>query len=500
MVPAPDGFFEAHDRNEYTFIVTIPKLTDELLSFQRSSRCPADCWLCGSKKGQLPPFEFTFIDDEDASPSADHLVVTRCEITATRHFPSSIDYDTRYYFITAFGYSKHDFWRLCLGPLMNRVELSSLRTLVLDWSHVQVLELHGREPMALSSSTGDTDNTQNQDLLTRPATELLAMILLSSTCQIFHLDIGWRSIDNTGLFWDAVARCRTLSILTLKNCDLLAEIPSSSLLSPTSGPLLASSDKNHVDISSSTVQDQKLGNLRELTIQECSLDENSLDSLCQLLRNTTKSLQHAVLVNNIWPLDAGCKVVSSFTSHTHLESLEFRGLNDDYSTIQAIGQLMKSSPSLQKLNISQFPQVIDVRPLADGLLGSNLNELDLSSNRLINLGTLAIALHENQNLHTLNLSKTTIHEDDDSEGKKENTKTTPSTFFANLGDTRGLEVLILDEAKLCNESIDELAQSLRTNTSLDSLHLKNIGGSVSLASIFDSLQDIENIADRTKSL
>jgi Ran GTPase-activating protein (RanGAP) involved in mRNA processing and transport len=156
---------------------------------------------------------------------------------------------------------------------------------------------------------------------------------------------------------------------------------------------------------------------------------------------------------------------------------------------------MKVSSCLQKLNLSQFPQVIDPKPLADGLMGSKLIELDLSDNRLSHTDALVTALHENQTLHTLNLSRIRIDDDenndndDDSHSKSENSTTNASTFLVHLGNTQGLKVLLLDDVEFSTEMMNELAQSLRINKSLESLHLENMEDCLSWQSFLESLHD-----------
>jgi Ran GTPase-activating protein (RanGAP) involved in mRNA processing and transport len=172
-----------------------------------------------------------------------------------------------------------------------------------------------------------------------------------------------------------------------------------------------------------------------------------------------------------------------------LESLDLSGLDVDEDGVEAIGNLVKASNGMKSLSLSELPQVIDVSFLADALLSNTtLIQLDLSSNRLSHGDTLSKALQTNQTLQSLNLSRATWEDVDDS---TDDTCMAVPSFYTSLGGCRGLLHLDLSRMYLSLGDVSELAASLRENNSLERLLLNDLDRSfepVQLEFVFDALR------------
>jgi len=236
-----------------------------------------------------------------------------------------------------------------------------------------------------------------------------------------------------------------------------------------------------------TTSDVERSRLQEFILQECMAADNALESLCFLLAKS-KNLQECLIANNDLPLKAQERLVISLMDHAKLQNLTLSGLDSTDVSIQAIGRLMMSTRSLVRLTISDTPQEINVTPLAHALATSALHEIDLSTCRLQHMGVLAKELQNNQILHTLNLAKATLEQEDDSDSDN-------SPFLVNLRSTNGLRTLILDCMELSTESMQELALCVHGNTSLETLHLNDLSRPVAFDTLFVALN--ENTSLRT---
>jgi Ran GTPase-activating protein (RanGAP) involved in mRNA processing and transport len=214
-----------------------------------------------------------------------------------------------------------------------------------------------------------------------------------------------------------------------------------------------------------------------------------MDALVEML-SSSPSLEQFSFLKAEAPLSAGRLIAQSLlVDHCKLESLDLSGLDVDEDGVEAIGNLVKASNGMKSLSLSELPQVIDVSFLADALLSNTtLIQLDLSSNRLSHGDTLSKALQTNQTLQSLNLSRATWEDVDDS---TDDTCMAVPSFYTSLGGCRGLLHLDLSYMYLSPQNVSDLAASLRENNSLERLLLNDLDRSfepVQLEFVFDALR------------
>lgn len=558
--------------NQYHKHVTMSQLLEEIRTLLRRMQCQSrekECTYCGRLGSHWPPLQLQFGSssntttttadgrflEDSSSPSGRRGTppTALCTLTFSKHFRSTICTSTINLQIRAFGYTEAELWQ-AMAPMIHRIQLSSLPpTMNADdeAATIQVLELRAKGRIPKNSFHGDDDdNWLNDDgnsslgggdddddderakkheedpvgpsalpLFTPTELETLLTILVRSSSSpptssnhLQILDLTRCSFENLSfdLLFDAIAQSPALVDVSLKDCDL-----ATTCLRRSDENYFTTNDLNGSNASSSSC-------LRDLTITGCVLGEDAIQCLRRLLLNTTQRLQHLVLVKNDLPLHAGKVVAESLMDHISLESLNLSGLDGGKDAIEAIGRLLQSSPnstvcrttSLKRLNLSENPQLIDVTPLARALkINTTLMELDLSLNRLVNMGALAEALCQNHQttLKRLVLSKVILEDDDDNSSDDDGDEGSPTpsisveqstdtetkshccSFFAGIANTKVLQFLNLSYVQLPVSSMKELAESLRhNNSSVQSLQLNDLDRSFEPAELhllFQSLRD-----------
>jgi len=399
-------------------------------------------------------------------PGGNPSVTPQCclQVVASVQEADSISIFYQHWDIVSMDCTETEIWQ-AISSKIQKLQLTCIPEFLLGGlSNLQHLELQAtREPTSLDvdddvsdfSASGEQTviSTQQLSLFTRGEMTVLIDLLQSPLCHLESLHCTWCDFgdDVVNPFVQAMAENQTLHTATLRSCNFAVSVIINNKVPNCDG--------------------SRTGNLRELRMDECTMDEGAMKAIVELL-SASPFLERFSFLKSEAPVSAGRLIAETLLDHCRLESLDLSGLDVGDDGIQAIGELLKGSTAMKILTLSELPQSMDASILADALVSNTkLIQLDISSNRLRRFHTLGQALVQNQTLQQLNLSRCSLEDGDEC---TDDSDVSSLSFYTHLGEFRGLKFLDLCYMPLSLRDLSDLAESLRENTILERLLLNDL--------------------------
>lgn len=425
-----------------------------------------------------------FNKQDEAKDIPEKEVLAWCSIEVTFQEQDDISICLKSWYLVSLDYTEAIIW-LALAPYVSLLQLSCLPQFLFGaLSNVKHLKLTGgTKPLADTCFDLDEEedgansperiSAKENGMFNHQEIQLLVDLLQSASCCIESLDCSLCTFG-PGLLRQlflGVSTNQTLQSLSFESCDATGDQALDTCLSDT-------------QIANSA--------LRMLTIQGCVFDEGSLEVFPAVLK-TLGSLEAFSFTKSDGPPHLGRVMVEGLIGHPNLGSLDLSGTDIDDDGIQAIARLLsQDTGGINCFVLRELPQRINLTLLTDALsLNTTLSQLDLSLNRLEGSDDFGRALQMNHSLVELNLSRSSWEDDDDDSCDGD---LTPghSSFYAGLSRCKSLELLDLSYMHLTLGQMEDLATSIRTNSSIKRLLLNDLdrtSDSMVLAPLLRALGD-----------
>eukprot|EP00934_Nitzschia_sp_Nitz4_P002035 Nitzschia sp. Nitz4//scaffold51_size120721//89375//91306//NITZ4_003740-RA/size120721-processed-gene-0.70-mRNA-1//1//CDS//3329553901//2035//frame0 len=410
-------------------------------------------------------------DGEHIATSSDSPLLMTLELA--QHYKDRIDLDSVKLHLFALGYSRENVLA-CLEGTVKRLALPYIPTGVPGFLRsLNILELKGQ---VQTEDSGYGDREEDDEMEARPGSsslfkqdELNRLVqAIQTSSELQTLDLKNCSFDGLSFetFFQALGNNTSLTDVSMDECDFT----------------MWSSSGDGSEGVQATGENGNGNQLTELVIRHSFLDETSLQFFCSMLSKSTQ-LQHLKLIKNDWPPNAVELIMPSLANYTALETLDLTGFDGNVDAMESIATWLESEKCTVKfLNLAENPQPNHCKRLGPALaVNQSLIALDLSRNEIDGLCSLADSLQHNKTLKSLDISKTTWIDEDESG---------PLSFLGGLANAN-LESLDISSIEMTQEQMSELATSIRQNKSILSLYVKSLilEEGVSFREIFAALAD-----------